>query len=125
WSSKFVVGLSGYSLLQSSKGSVNFRSNYSVNAYAVFDAPAMTVQGELFFGGFEDNSGTVFPWGGAGAFFFKLDHRFSLFVRAEYLERPPSTRAGFLRHIQAGPLLTLDKVLTIFTTYAYVEKPNG
>jgi hypothetical protein len=126
--SSLEIGASVYALFQSSRGSINFKSNWASDIYASLTLiPAgINIMVDGFFGGFEDSVRTVNPSGGGFSAIITMNDWLKAMGRLEALSASPlTTSADPMRHLQVGPIIKINDALTIYSFYEYFDYGDG
>ena len=113
---RFILGTGAYDFQQGTRGGVNFRTNWVIDAFLSMrwdTRLSLNVDGYL--GNFEDNLTETRPRGGSGWVTVGLVDWLKLFGRYEQLDQAPTN--GSLREIEAGPVFELSRVLTVWVLY--------
>lgn len=123
---RWMLGAGAYQYSQSSRGSVNFRTQWTADLYTAFDyAPAgISLCGEVFLGEYEDSTRMLSPRGAAGMVTVGIVSWLKLFARYETLKSAPVTGLG-VRHFQAGPLFEPTPYLKIWGLYETTDTGGG
>lgn len=111
-----TLGVAGYSAIQSSSGSVNYRANWVANPFISVDWEQNVFGLEGFSGHFTDSTRSASPLGVAAFVNWALVSRLRGFARVEAVEDSPSGGRYFF-HWQVGPELGLHETLRVFAYY--------
>jgi hypothetical protein len=121
------VGASAYTLSQSTLGAVNYRSTSIADCFMTLEFPALgfEVTGEVLGGAYQDSMNSTSPFGGVVLAFLDLTPSIKMFARGEVLNGNPNGDAYPLRQLQVGPIIKLDKALSAYIFYDYLEPGDG
>ncbi len=119
--SKVAFGISTFTQTQSASGSVNYKSNWAVDAYASVENGPWLGGVDVLTGGFEDATRLVYPLATGVFVVSRLAEDLHLFVRHETLRSSP-TFSGNLTVWQMGPMIVIDRA---FRAFFYYESSNG
>lgn len=121
---KLLVGLSAYTQTQSAVGSVNYKSNWLFDHYALLENERWTVGADILSGGFEDSTRIAYPLG-LGLFgLYRVTEDLHAYGRYEFLQASP-TFSGDLTTWQLGPMITIDHNFKAFFYYESTDGPSG
>ncbi len=117
----FVVsfGAGGYTFTQASRGTVNFKSNWTGDVFLSFHWKAMgaTLWADMIFGSFEDAYRKAEPFGGSLVGQITVIEGVKAYARYESLRNSPTASGGTLTQLQIGPLIEPADALKIFVLY--------
>lgn len=121
------VGVSAYTLHQSSSGSINYKEDWAGDLYVDFNVTSigLHVMGEGFLGNFQDSISNYNSQGGSLSVSLSLLEWLKVFGRFETLNEDPSNQGAYLNHFQIGPILKLDEAFKIYSFYEYYDHGDG